>query len=115
MCIGVPMQVEAGDGAGLFAVCESRGERKRLDMMLVGEQPAGTWVLEFLGAARRVLSEAEAAQTLAALQALQLVLHEPAAAGTGASIDSLFADLVGREPQLPEHLRPLVDDSRRPS
>jgi HupF/HypC family. len=94
------MQVVAPDGAGLFAVCESRGERRRLDMMLVGEQPPGTWVLEFQGAARRVLAPAEAEQTLAALQALDCALR-----GETGSIDALFADLVGREPQLPEHLR----------
>lgn len=100
MCIGVPMQVVAGDGEGLFAVCESRGERRRVDMMLVGEQPPGTWVLEFQGAARRVLTPAEAAQTLDALQALACALR-----GDTEAIDALFADLVDREPQLPEHLR----------
>lgn len=96
------MQVIAGDGAGTFAVCESRGERKRVDMLLLGEMPPGTWVLEFHGAARRVLSAAEAQQTLAALSALEIVLNDP---GDAVAVDSLFADLVERQPQLPEHLR----------
>ncbi len=105
MCIGVPMQVIAGDGAGLQAECAGRGQHKRLDMMLVGEQPAGTWVLEFQGAARRVLGAQEAEQTLAALEALELALQAGDAGADSVSIDRLFADLVEREPQLPAHLR----------
>jgi hydrogenase assembly chaperone HypC/HupF len=102
MCIGVPMQVIAGDGAGTFAMCESRGARKRVDMLLVGELAPGTWVLEFHGAARRVMSADEARQTLDALTAIDAVLSH---AGNQVTIDAMFADLVGREPQLPAHLR----------
>jgi hydrogenase assembly chaperone HypC/HupF len=102
MCIGVPMQVIVGDGAGTFAVCESRGARRRVDMLLVGELPPGTWVLEFHGAARRVMSADEANQTLNALTALDAVLNQD---GDRVVIDAMFADLVEREPQLPAHLR----------
>ncbi len=102
MCIGVPMQVIAGDGAGTFALCESRGARKRVDMLLVGELSPGTWVLEFHGAARRVMSADEANQTLNALTALDAVLNQD---GDRVVIDAMFADLVEREPQLPAHLR----------
>jgi hydrogenase expression/formation protein HypC len=101
MCIGVPLQVETLDGEGLFAVCAADGQRERLDMRLVGEQPAGTWVLAFQGAARRVLEADEAQQVRAALQALDQVLH-----GDAQGLDALFADLIDREPQLPPHLRP---------
>ncbi|MFN9211261.1 MAG: HypC/HybG/HupF family hydrogenase formation chaperone [Betaproteobacteria bacterium] len=100
MCIGVPMQVVEPDELGLTAVCESRGERKRVEMLLTGAQPPGTWVLEFHGAARRVLDDVEAARILAALRALETTLANPAAA-----VDHLFADLIDREPQLPAHLR----------
>jgi hydrogenase expression/formation protein HypC len=100
MCIGAPLQVETPDGEGLFAVCAAGGQRERLDMRLVGEQPAGTWVLAFQGAARRVLGADEAQQIRAALQALDQVLH-----GDAQGLDALFADLVDREPQLPPHLR----------
>jgi hydrogenase expression/formation protein HypC len=97
MCIGVPMRLvvtEAGRAVG-----EGRGQRESLDLMLVGEQPAGTWVLAFCGAARRVLSEDEARETNAALDALEAVL-------AGATdVDIHFADLVGREPTLPDHLK----------
>jgi hypothetical protein len=68
-------------------------------MMLVGEQPVGTWVLGFMGAARQVLGDEEAAQARAARQALAAVLR-----GEG-SVDAYFADLVDRVPELPAHLR----------
>ena len=97
MCIGEVLRVVAEDGS--FAWCEGDGAPERLDMMLVGAQPAGTWVLAFHGAARQVLGEAEAAGMRAARQAL-------AALQSGDHrIDAYFADLVGREPQLPAHLQ----------
>ena len=68
-------------------------------MLLVGEQPPGTWVLAFQGSAVRVLTAEEAAQTNAALDALEAVL-----AGA-ADLDAYFADLVDREPALAGHLR----------
>lgn len=97
MCIGVPMCVTS-EGTGR-AWCEGRGERVELDMLLVGPQPAGTWVLAFQGAARRVMSDEEAAQTTAALDALDAAL-----AGE-TDLARFFPDLADREPQLPEHLR----------
>jgi hydrogenase assembly chaperone HypC/HupF len=103
MCIGIPMRVIEGDG--VWAVCEARGARERIDMLIVGSQPAGTWVLAFHGAARRVMSEVEALQTQDALDALQIALHGQADAKSADAVDALFADLVDREPQLPEHLR----------
>jgi len=97
MCVGVPMRVVV---AGEFdADCEGRGQRQRIDVRLVGSPPAGSWVLAFQGSAVRVLSADEAAQTNAALDALDAVM-----AGAG-DLDAHFADLVGREPQLPEHLK----------
>ena len=101
MCIGVPLQVMKPEGDGLFALCGDGEANERLDMRLVGALPAGTWVLAFHGAARRVLDDNEARQIRAALQALGEVLR-----GDEQSVDALFADLVDREPQLPEHLRP---------
>ena len=99
MCIGVPMQVlDAGPG---WALCDNGGSHARVDMRLVGDQPAGTWVLVFLGAAREVVGEAEALKIRNAVEALTLV-------ASGADIDHLFADLIDREPQLPEHLRKTV-------
>lgn len=97
MCIGVPMRVlECG---AVWAWCEDGGERQQVDMQLVGPQPAGSWVLVFLGAAREVLDEERALRVRDALSAMQAVL-------AGAPIDHLFADLIEREPRLPDHLQP---------
>jgi hydrogenase expression/formation protein HypC len=97
MCIGVPMRLVA-DGTER-ATCVGRGQTETLDLMLVGAQPAGTWVLAFRGAAMRVMTADEAYETDAALDALEAVL-----AGNG-NVDAHFADLVDREPQLPDHLK----------
>jgi hydrogenase assembly chaperone HypC/HupF len=97
MCIGIPLRVIEPDGS--FAWCEDGVERERLDMLLVGEQPVGTWVLAFHGAARQVLSEEEAFQARAGRRALAAVL------GGANEVDEFFADLIGREPELPDHLR----------
>lgn len=106
MCIGMPMRIESGDGYRAEAVRDLPGgeaERCTLDMQIVGAQPAGTWVLAFHGAARRVLDPLEARQIGDALAALALALDGGEAAPAG--IDALFADLVDRTPELPEHLR----------
>lgn len=72
MCIGIPMQVvSSGLGA---AWCEGRGQRRRLDMLLVGDQEPGAWVLAFNGSARRVLEPEEAVQISGALDALEAAL-----------------------------------------
>lgn len=96
MCVGVPLQVIESDGA--MARCEGNGRSERLNLMLVGDQPAGTWVLAYQGSAVRVLSPTEARATSAALGALHAALH-------GGDVDAFFADLVEREPVLPEHLK----------
>jgi len=89
MCIGIPMQVV---GAGeTCAWCEGRGQRQQLDMLLVGEQAPGTWILAFRGSAVRVLTADEAAQTNDALDALEAAL-----AGAG-NFDMYFTDLADRD------------------
>jgi hydrogenase assembly chaperone HypC/HupF len=98
MCIGIPMQVL--QVRGLVADCAGRGQQQPIDLQLVGVQPVGGWVLTFQGSAIRALSAEEAAQTTAALAALDAVL-----AGGSIDVDVHFADLVGREPQLPDHLK----------
>jgi hydrogenase expression/formation protein HypC len=108
MCIGVPVRIESGDGVIAVALSESADgaiERHTIDMMIVGAQPPGTWVLAFHGAARRVLGPLEACQIRDALAALAIALDSDSAAPPSAALDALFADLVDREPQLPEHLR----------
>ena len=99
MCIGRPMRViEAREGV---ALCARGAEHQEVDMALVGDQPVGTWVLVFLGAAREVLSEEQAQQITDALSALTIAMN----GGSAEAIDKLFPDLVDREPELPAFLR----------
>jgi hydrogenase expression/formation protein HypC len=99
MCIGVPMTVvDANDHE---AWCAGPDGMVRIDLALVGPQPAGTWLLTFMGAAREVLTPEAAANINAALDGLAGAL-----AGDAARVEAAFADLIDRIPELPEHLRP---------
>ncbi len=87
MCLSVPMQVRALEAGGDIAVV-ARGERhERVNMLLVGPQPVGTWVLVALGFAKEVVGEGE------------LELIEEALAALAATLDgdyraeAYFADL----------------------
>lgn len=97
MCVGLPMRVI--EVAGGMALCERRGERTRLNAMLLGGLAPGDFVLAFQGSAVRVLDAAEAARTDDALDALEAAMRGDAGAG------GHFADLVDRVPELPAHLR----------
>lgn len=97
MCVGVPMRVlSAAPGV---ALCEGRGRRAEVGMLLTGDQPVGTWILAYQGSAVRTMSAGEAAETNSALDALE------AALAGDADLDRYFADLAQREPQLPAHLK----------
>lgn len=98
MCLGIPMQVIEAEES--YAVCRGRdGNLARIDTMLVGSVQSGQWLMTFLGGAREILNEQQAEQVNSALNAL-------AAVSQGVSdVDVHFADLVGREPQLPDFLR----------
>ena len=73
MCIGVPVQVV--DGSELAALCRGRNGDKQVTMLLVGEQPAGTWVLNFLGWAREVISAQDADHINMALDGLGEIMN----------------------------------------
>lgn len=105
MCVGIPARVlRMDDNSILRAQCESRNGPCTADLSLTGPLAPGAWVLTFLGVAREVLDETRAHDINAALDALDAI----ARGETGASLDAFFADLTGREPQLPEHLRAAV-------
>lgn len=99
MCLGIPMRVLAVEGR--FARCQDRhgAEQPMVDLMLVGEVEPGQWLMTFLNAARALLTDEEAAQGNAALAALDAVLSGET------DVSAYFADLIGREPQLPDFLR----------
>lgn len=69
MCIGIPMQVIEADGR--FALCEGRGERRRINTALVGEVACGDWLLVFLDDAREQIDAHRAAEVNAALDLVQ--------------------------------------------
>ena len=64
MCLSIPMQIVELEGEeGEFAWVE-RGEgehfrRERVNMMLLGPQPVGTWILASLGLGKEVVEEEE--------------------------------------------------------
>ncbi len=96
MCLGIPAQIiDCGEH---FAQCMTRSGEVRIDISLVGVQPAGTWLLTFLDAAREIIDPERAAAIDAALAALE------AAHGGETDFSAFFADL-DREPQLPDFLR----------
>jgi hydrogenase expression/formation protein HypC len=98
MCIAIPMRVLSVGGT--TAYCVGRNGDARVDTLLTGPLRPGQWVLTFLGSAREVVSAEEAARIDAALDAL-----DAAMAGDPSRVEAGFADLVGREPGLPELLR----------
>lgn len=98
MCVGIPMRVVEPRGGE--ALAEGRGQRQLLDMLLIGPQPAGTWVLAYLGTAREVLSAERAGEVDAALDGLEAVLS-----GETENLDRFFPGLAGRVPELPDFLK----------
>jgi len=73
MCIALPMQVvRAGE---LTALCRGRNGEEEVNMLMVGAQPEGTWVLNFLGWARDVISDEQAREIDLALDGLQEIME----------------------------------------
>ncbi|MGE5471931.1 MAG: HypC/HybG/HupF family hydrogenase formation chaperone [Bacteroidota bacterium] len=77
MCLSIPMQVVEWEGEdGDFAWVERNGRREKLNMMLLGAQPVGTWVLASLGLAREVVEPEQLALIEEALGALAASLED---------------------------------------
>lgn len=72
MCVGIPVQViEAGE---FFCRCRGRNGEEQVNMMLIGSQPAGTWLLNFLGSAREVITAEDAENINKALDGLAEIM-----------------------------------------
>lgn len=75
MCLSIPMRViEWVDEEGMLAWVE-RGEggslrREQVNMMLIGAQPVGTWILASLGLAKEIVDDENRALIEDALSAL---------------------------------------------
>ena len=94
MCLSLPMQVVAqADDNGHFAIVERHEHgtlrRERANMMLIGPQAVGTWVLVALGLAREVVADGERALIEDALAAELAGDYDPALH---------FTDLTSRDP-----------------
>jgi hydrogenase expression/formation protein HypC len=76
MCLGVPMRIMESDG--LIALCQGRGELRRVNVMLLEAAPAGAFVLVHVNNAVRLLDEEEAAEIDAALDELARALDRHA-------------------------------------
>lgn len=90
MCIGIPKRVKSVEGFEAEFAWVERDDgslRERVNMMLVGPQEIGAWVLTSLGMARETLTEDEAATINDALAALEDSL------GGSYDADRHFADL----------------------
>jgi hydrogenase expression/formation protein HypC len=88
------------------ALCEGRNGQMLINTMLLEKVEIGQWLLTFLDAGREVIDAERAALVNAALDGLQAV-----SAGGEVDLDMFFADLVNREPTLPEFLtqKPQLD------
>ncbi|MEW7977640.1 MAG: HypC/HybG/HupF family hydrogenase formation chaperone [Candidatus Sedimenticola endophacoides] len=89
MCIGIPLQIV--EQREFSALCRGRGSGpvQEVNTLLIGPQPVGTWVLNFLGSAREVLSEIDARRIDDGLRALEAVMR-----GESIDVDEYFSDLA---------------------
>ena len=104
MCIGVPLRVKSiqPSGAALCGTADSGDQPRAVDVSLLGAPPTpGDWLLAHVNLAIRALDAHEARQISDALQAVS-------AAAAGQPFEHLLADLIEREPELPEHLRSAI-------
>ena len=76
MCLSVPKQVVAWEGEGDFAWVERDGQREQINMMLLGPQPVGTWVLTSMGLAKEVIEDDQRQLIEDALSALAASLED---------------------------------------
>ncbi|MGD9917505.1 MAG: HypC/HybG/HupF family hydrogenase formation chaperone [Paenirhodobacter sp.] len=100
MCLGIPVQLIAVEG--IRGEVLENGAPGLIDLSLTPEAVPGDWLLSFLGAARAVIPAEEAQKISAALGGLAALM-------AGGDLGDAFADLEGREPQLPPHLQAARD------
>ena len=127
MCVAIPMRVRSVDGfearcersaaaaGGLCGPCTpafdwdvpaQEGASSCVNVTLAMLDEPGDWLLVFRDEAIRRVTEEEAREVAAALEATAAVM---AGDLSDENIRAGFADLVDREPPLPEHLKKLVD------
>ncbi len=73
MCLSIPMQIVEHEGDDFAWVERNQGDghrRERVNMMLLGQQPIGTWILASLGLAKEIIDDESRALIEDALAAL---------------------------------------------
>lgn len=88
MCIGIPMEII--EQREFTALCRGRDGEKVVETLLIGAQPEGTWILNFLGSAREVLTPEQARSITNALELVEALARGRA----GVDLDAPFADLL---------------------
>ena len=99
MCVAIPMQVIRASATMAWCLDRS-GAEVAIDTLMTGPVARGQWLLTFLGSARQVVSADDAKRISDALDGLAAAM-----AGDQQGVEAAFADLIGREPQLPDFLR----------
>ena len=107
MCMGLPMQVRHVEGG--WAVCEGRGEQRKVRTALVGTPAPDDWLLVHLDSAIERLSEQRAAEVNQALDLVAAAMQGqvPSAGPAGFALPSALsasdlAALTGAPPPLVE-------------
>lgn len=80
MCLGLPMQVRSIEAGRAWV--EGRGERRRVDLALIGEVAPGDWLLVHLNDARERIDARRAAEVDAALDLVEAAMAPWAADAT---------------------------------
>lgn len=88
MCIGLPVQVI--EDRGFTALCRGRNGEEEVNMMLIGPQPVGTWIVNFLGSGREVLTDQDAELINQAFDGLAAVMNGESAE----EVERYFPDLI---------------------
>jgi hydrogenase expression/formation protein HypC len=103
MCVGIPRLLAAVDG--IVGRAPDGDGAVAVDLSLVPDARPGDWVLDFLGAARSILSPDEALKIRAAVAGLAALMR-------GEGLGDAFADLDAAPPRLPPHLQAAQDAGR---
>jgi len=97
VCIGIPVQViKEGE---FMSLCKGRNGEEQVNMMLIGPQPVGTWVVNFLGSAREIISEDDAINLDKALDGMLELMT-----GNEIDVDHYFPDMGMTKEQSEEPL-----------
>jgi len=88
VCIGIPMKIV--EQREFTALCRCRARESVVETLLIGPQPVGTWILNFMGSAREVLTPEEAGKITDALEIVNALMT----GRKNVDVNAPFADLM---------------------